>query len=104
MRLSEHIYRTVSSLAGPLLFVKDIFAARIGEMVRVITDDGVDIAGEVLGIEGDKVLVELYGDSRGLDIQGMSVVFTDALMRAPLSPDLLGTKTCCIPNRGRDPI
>ena len=90
MRLSEHIYRTVSSLAGPLLFVRDVFAARIGEMVRIISDDGGNTAGEVLGIEGDKVLVELYGDSRGLDIQGISVVFTDALMRAPLSPDLLG--------------
>ena len=90
MRLSEHIYRTVSSLAGPLLFVRDVFAARIGEMVRIITDEGREIAGEVLGIEGDKVLVELYGDSRGLDIQGISVVFTDALMRAPLSLDLLG--------------
>jgi V/A-type H+/Na+-transporting ATPase subunit B len=90
MRLSEHIYRTVSSLAGPLLIVRDVFAARIGEMVRIITDEGRESAGEVLGIEGDKVLVELYGDSRGLDIQGISVVFTDALMRVPLSPDMLG--------------
>ncbi len=90
MRLSEHIYRTVSSLAGPLLFVKNVFAARIGEMVKVFTDDGEQMSGEVLGIDGDRVLIELYGESRGLDIQGMSVVFSDALMRAPLSPDLLG--------------
>ena len=104
MRLSEHIYRTVSSLAGPLLFVRDVFAARIGEMVRVVTDEGGDIAGEVLGIEGDKVLIELYGDSRGLDIQGMSVVFTDALMRAPLSPDLVGRvfNGSCKPIDGMD--
>ncbi len=69
-----------------------------------VTDDGREIAGEVLGIEGDKVLVELYGDSRGLDIQGMSVVFTDALMRAPLSPDLLGRvfNGSCKPIDGMD--
>jgi V/A-type H+-transporting ATPase subunit B len=48
MRLSEHIYRTVDSLAGPLLFVKNVFAARIGEMVRVVTDEGRGTAGEIL--------------------------------------------------------
>ena len=90
MRLSEHIYRTVASLAGPLLFVRNVFAARIGEMVKVHTDEGGLLAGEVLGIDGDRVLIELYGESRGLDIQGMSVVFSDALMRAPLSPDIIG--------------
>jgi len=90
MRLSEHIYRSISSLSGPLLFVRNVFAARIGEMVRVLTDEGGEIAGEILGIEGDTVLIELYGESRGLDIQGMSVVFTDSLMRAPLSLDLVG--------------
>jgi V/A-type H+-transporting ATPase subunit B len=90
MRLSEHIYRTISSLAGPLLFVRNVSAARIGEMVKIQTDEGRQLAGEVLGIDGDRVLIELYGESRGLDIQGMSVVFSDALMKAPLSPDLIG--------------
>ena len=90
MRLSEHIYRTISSLAGPLLFVRNVSAARVGEMVRVVSDGGEETTGEILGIEGDTVLIELYGDSRGLDIQNMSVVFTDSLMKAPLSPDIIG--------------
>jgi V/A-type H+-transporting ATPase subunit B len=90
MRLSEHIYRTISSLAGPLLFIRNVSAARVGEMVRVVSDGGEQTTGEILGIEGDTVLVELYGDSRGLDIQKMSVVLTDSLMRAPLSPDIIG--------------
>jgi len=90
MRLSEHIYRTASSLAGPLLFVRNVFAARIGEMVRIMPDDGGQIMGEILSIEGDRVLIEIYGESRGMDIQGTSVVFTDSLMQAPLSLDLVG--------------
>ncbi|HYQ47910.1 MAG TPA: hypothetical protein VEP69_02485, partial [Thermodesulfovibrionales bacterium] len=71
MRLSEHIYRTIYSLAGPLLFVKNVCAARVGEMVRVASNEGGETTGEILGIEGDMVLIELYGDSRGLDIQKM---------------------------------
>lgn len=90
MRLSEHIYRTVSSLAGPLLFARNVMAARIGEVVKVITDEGGQMTGEVLRIEGDSVLIQLYGDSRGLDIEAVSIVFTDSLMKAPLSPAMVG--------------
>jgi V/A-type H+/Na+-transporting ATPase subunit B len=90
MRLSEHIYRTVSSLAGPLLFARNVIEARIGEVVKVITDEGGQMTGEVLRIEKDSVLIQLYGDSRGLDIEAMSIVFTDSLMKAPLSPAMIG--------------
>lgn len=90
MRLSEHIYRTVSSLTGPLLFVRNVIAVRAGEVVKVLTDEGRQMTGEVLRIEKDSVLIQLYGDSRGLNIEAMSIVFTDALMRAPLSPALIG--------------
>jgi len=90
MRLSEHIYRTVSSLTGPLLFVRNVIAVRAGEVVKVLTDEGRQMTGEVLRIEKDSVLIQLYGDSQGLNIEAMSIVFTDALMRAPLSPALIG--------------
>ena len=90
MRLSEHEYRTISSLAGPLVLVQRVFAARVGEVVRVITPEGRQVAGEVLEINGDTVLVEVYGETRGLDIEHTTVVFTDSLNDAPLSPDIVG--------------
>lgn len=90
MRLSEHIYKTVSSLTGPLLFVRRVFTVRIGEVVKVLGPDGRQVAGEVLGVEGDTVLIEVYGDTRGLDIENTSVVFTDSLKKAPLSTDIIG--------------
>ncbi len=90
MRLSEHRYRTISSLEGPLLFVREVFAARIGEVIRIVAPDGRELAGEVLRIEGETVLVEVYGETRGLDAESTSVIFTDALRSAPLSSELLG--------------
>ena len=53
MRLSEHIYRTVSSLAGHLLFVRKVFSSRIGEVAKIIAPDGRVMEGEVLKIEGE---------------------------------------------------
>ena len=90
MRRSEHKYKTISSIAGPLLFVQGILDARIGEMVKVIAPDGRELEAEVLEISGDIVLVEVYGNTQGLDIESTSVVFTDSVKRAPLSIDMIG--------------
>jgi len=90
MRLSEHIYRTILSLAGPLLFVQKVFSARIGETVKLIADNGEVRYGEVLKIDGDTVLVQVYDETRGMDIERTSVVFTDSVKMAPLSGQVIG--------------
>ena len=90
MRLSEHRYRTISSIAGPLLFVQGVFSARIGEVVNILTPDKRQIDGEVLQITGGTALIEVFAETRGLDIEKTSVVFTDTVRRAPLSPEIIG--------------
>lgn len=90
MRLSEHIYRTISSIRGPLIFVEKVFSARLGEVVNILFPDGRSMDGEVLKIDGDTVLIQVYGETRGLDIGNSSVVFTDTVKKAPLSIDIIG--------------
>jgi V/A-type H+-transporting ATPase subunit B len=90
MRLSEYRYRTISSLAGSLLFVRRVFSARIGEVIRVLSPDGRVMVGEVLRIEGETILVEVYGETTGLDLEHTTVVFTDCVRKAPLSPEIIG--------------
>ncbi len=90
MRLSEHIYTTISSIRGPLLFVERVFSARAGEVVNVRYPGGEEMEGEVLKVDGDLVLVQVYGETRGLDVGNSSVIFTDAVRKAPLSPDIIG--------------
>jgi V/A-type H+-transporting ATPase subunit B len=90
MRLSEHKYNTVSSIAGPLLFVQGVFSSRIGEVVKVYTPDNIVLDAEVLEIKGDTVLIEVYGETQGLDIERTSLVFTDSVKRASLSSEIIG--------------
>jgi len=90
MRLSEHTYRTITTIAGPLLFVEKVQAARIGEVVRVTMPDGRTAEAEVLEIDGETVLVEVYGTTQGLDIERTTVTFTDAVKKVPLSTDIVG--------------
>ncbi len=90
MRLSEHTYRTISTIAGPLLFVEQVQAARIGEVVRVALPDGGTTDAEVLEIDGTTVLVEVYGSTQGLDIERTTVSFTDSVKKVPLSEAIIG--------------
>jgi len=104
MRLSDHIYRTISKITGPLLFVDKVFSARIGEEVKVVAPDGRLIDGEVLEIDRDTVLIEVYGETQGLDIETSSVILTDSVKKAPLSPDFIGRvfNGSCLPIDGID--
>ncbi len=90
MRLSEHIYSTITSIRGPLLFIDEVFTARIGEVVRVHSPDGRIMDGEVLKIDAKTVLIQVYGETRGLDIENTSIVFADTVKKAPLSTDIIG--------------
>jgi V/A-type H+-transporting ATPase subunit B len=90
MRLSKHILSTIVSVQGPLIFIEKVFAARLSEVVTISFPDGRTAEGEVLKIEGDTVLIQIFGESRGLDVERSSVTFSDAVKKAPLSLDMLG--------------
>jgi len=90
MRLARHSYATIFRLQGPLVFLDRVAAARMGEVVRISFPDGREADGEVLKIDGETVLIEVVGESRGLDVAHSRVLFTDAVKRAPLSPAALG--------------
>lgn len=90
MRLAEHCYRTISSIRGPLVYVERVFQARIGETVTLQAPDGQNLEGEVLKIDGRQVLIQVFGETYGLDLEKTSVTFHDAVKRAPLSLACLG--------------
>jgi len=90
MRLAEHIYRTISTIAGPLLFVEKVFSAKIGEVVRVLAPNGRQMEAEVLDIDGNTVLIEVYGETQGLDLERTYVAFSDSVKKVPLSLDIIG--------------
>lgn len=90
MRLAEYSYRTIATIHGPLLFLEKIGSARLGEAVRILYPDGRAREGEVLKIEGETVLIEVFGETRGLDLEHSAVIFSDAVRQAPLSADCIG--------------
>jgi len=89
MRLAEHLYATLGSIRSQLFFVEKVHQARMGEIVRVVFPDGRELEGEVLKIDYDSVLIQIFGDCSGMDRKSTSVIFSDSLKQAPLSPRML---------------
>ena len=67
MRLSEHIYKTISSVRGPLLFVQRVFNSRIGEVVNVIAPDGRH--GKFVLEDAKKWMKQKYGSKKSAVIR-----------------------------------
>lgn len=92
MRLSEHRYKTTSRIAGQLLHVESVHCARIGEVVRVIGPNNIELEGEILEISKGHVLIQLFGDTRGLNLENADIIFTDTIRQVPLAKDVLGRR------------
>jgi V/A-type H+-transporting ATPase subunit B len=90
MRLSEHKYRTTSTIAGQLLHVENVHAARIGEVVKLIGPHNFTLEGEILEIVKGHILIQLFGETRGLNTENIEIVFTDTIRQVPLTRDILG--------------
>jgi V/A-type H+-transporting ATPase subunit B len=92
MRLAEHKYRTSSRIAGQLLHVENVHAAMIGEVVRVIGPDDYELEGEILEVTKGNVLIQLFGETRGLNLENAEIIFADTIRQVPLSKEVVGRR------------
>lgn len=85
---SRQWYGYVSKVVG-LLIEAQLPGAKIGEICRIVTDEGVEKLSEVVGFKGQVSLLLLLVDGKGVS-QGCRVYPTGSTMKIGLSKDLLG--------------
>lgn len=83
-------YRTVSSLTGPLALVEHVTDVGYGELVLISTDGGQLRQGQVLEVDGDRAVVQIFAGTRGLGLEDTRVRFTGDTARLGLSLGILG--------------
>jgi V/A-type H+/Na+-transporting ATPase subunit B len=83
-------YKTVSQVAGPLLFVEKIGNAAYGEMVEVTNALGERVRGQVLDTSSGLAIVQVFGSTLGLSTTGTSVRFLGETARISVSDEMLG--------------
>jgi len=82
-------YKTISQIAGPLVFVKKTEPVGYQEMVSVRLSDGSMKRGQVLDTSDEIVVVQIFEGTSGIDRQA-SVRFLGDTMKMPVSREMLG--------------
>jgi len=82
-------YRTISDIAGPLVFVEKTEPVGYGEIVSIQMPDGNRKRGQVLDSAKDLVAIQVFEGTEGID-RASTVRFLGETLKFPVSPDLLG--------------
>ncbi|MDD4568914.1 MAG: V-type ATP synthase subunit B [Tepidanaerobacteraceae bacterium] len=83
-------YRTAREIAGPLMMVEKVEGVKYNELVEIQTSSGEVRRGQVLEIDGDKALVQLFEGSTGLNINDCKIRFLGKSIELGVSIDMLG--------------
>ena len=82
-------YRTVTKIAGPLVFVERTEPVGYGELVSLELPDGSSRRGQVLDTSKDLVVVQIFEGTAGMD-KASGVRFLGETLKLPVSVDILG--------------
>ena len=82
-------YKTITEIAGPLVFVEKTEPIGYRELVSVRLSDGTMKRGQVLDTSDDMVVVQIFEGTTGID-RDATVRFLGETMKMPVSKDMLG--------------
>ena len=82
-------YKTISQIAGPLIFVEKTEPVGYGELVEITLPSGERKKGQVLDTSKDIVVVQVFGETVGID-RSTRVKFLGETVKIKLSYEMLG--------------
>ena len=72
------------------MLVESVEGAKFGHIVDIKISDGSTRHGQILQVENDKVLVQVFEGTKGVDVDKSTVRFLGKPMELGLSPEILG--------------
>lgn len=88
--MSDIIYKSVTRISGPLLFVEGVGSVGYNELVEIRLQNGERRTGQVLESRRGLAIVQVFGQTTGLDVGNTSVKFLGETARVPVSDEMLG--------------
>src|SRR3989339_1916521 len=82
-------YKTISRVAGPLIFVEKTDPVGYGELVKIALPDGSIKNGQVLDTSDDIVVVQVFEGTSGID-RNSRIKFLGETIKLSVSEDMLG--------------
>jgi len=82
-------YRTITKIAGPLLFVEKTEPVGYGELVNIVLSDGSIKRGQVLDTSDELVVAQVFETTAGIG-RDSGVRFTGETIKMPVGREMLG--------------
>eukprot|EP01024_Parvocaulis_polyphysoides_P060197 TRINITY_DN653_c0_g2_i3.p1 TRINITY_DN653_c0_g2~~TRINITY_DN653_c0_g2_i3.p1 ORF type:complete len:493 (-),score=128.04 TRINITY_DN653_c0_g2_i3:363-1841(-) len=83
-------YRTVGGVSGPLVVVELVKRPKFAEIVNLRLGNGTSRRGQVLEVDGNRAVVQVFEGTSGIDNKSTTLQFTGEVLRTPVSKDMLG--------------
>ena len=88
--MSNVAFKTLSKIAGPLIFVEGVNDAAYGEMVEIKLANGDRRQGQVLDTRKGLAIIQVFGPTYGLGTSGTSTKFSGETAMLSVSDEMLG--------------
>jgi len=82
-------YRTITQVAGPLIFVEKTEPIGYQELVNIVLADGSEKRGQVLDTSDEIVVIQVFETTSGIG-RDAGVRFTGETIKMPVGKDMLG--------------
>ena len=83
-------YKTVEEIVSPLMMVRMVENVTYNELVEVELHDGTTRRGQVLEVNGDTAVVQLFESAAGINLAQSKVRFLGHPLQLGVSGDMLG--------------
>ena len=83
-------YKTITKIAGPLVFVEGVENIGYGEIVEIQLPSGERKKGQVLDTQRGLAVVQVFGTTAGINLEDTSVKFLGETMQIGVSQEMLG--------------
>lgn len=83
-------YKTVTEVVGPLMAVEQVEGVKFDELVDIQLQDGTLRRGQVLEVQEDKALVQLFDSASGINLRDTKVRFRGKPLELAVSTDMVG--------------
>ncbi|TSA88079.1 V-type ATP synthase subunit B [Deinococcus detaillensis] len=92
MTLLQKEYNDVSYISGPLLFVNAASDLAYNAIVNIKDGNGRIRGGQVIEVSDDHAVIQIFEDTRGLDLATASVSLVEDVARLGVSKDMIGRR------------
>jgi len=83
-------YRTVRGVNGPLVILENVKQPRYAEIVNITLADGTKRRGQILEVNGDKAVVQVFEGTQGIDARYTRVELSGDILKMAVSEDMVG--------------